>query len=57
MEVKKMETGFEMGKMEDKSVPIDCKMNAGSDTVTTGWLCDRVDCPSYGKWWCPFTGW
>ncbi|UAL08190.1 MAG: hypothetical protein KRP56_02785 [Candidatus Methanogranum gryphiswaldense] len=20
-------------------------------------LCDRTDCPSYGKWWCPFTGW
>lgn len=20
-------------------------------------ICDRTDCPSYGKWWCPFTGW
>jgi hypothetical protein len=19
--------------------------------------CSRTDCPSYGKWWCPFTGW
>lgn len=20
-------------------------------------ICNRTDCPSYGKWWCPFTGW
>jgi len=25
--------------------------------VVTSALCDRTDCPSYGKWWCPFTGW
>jgi hypothetical protein len=23
----------------------------------TNALCDRTDCPSYGKWYCPFTGW
>jgi len=25
--------------------------------VVTNALCDRTDCPSYGKWYCPFTGW
>jgi hypothetical protein len=20
-----------------------------------GWACDRTDCPSYGKWYCPFS--
>lgn len=20
-------------------------------------FCNRTECPSYGKWWCPFTGW
>ncbi|UTB31889.1 MAG: hypothetical protein NKF70_10290 [Methanobacterium sp. ERen5] len=20
-------------------------------------ICDKTDCPSYGKWYCPFTGW
>jgi hypothetical protein len=30
---------------------------ATAGIVTTSALCDRTDCPSYGKWWCPFTGW
>jgi hypothetical protein len=25
--------------------------------MVTNALCDRTDCPSYGKWYCPFTGW
>lgn len=25
--------------------------------ATTNAICNRTDCPSYGKWWCPFTGW
>jgi len=25
--------------------------------MATNALCDRTDCPSYGKWYCPFTGW
>jgi len=34
------------------------EMEARTGTVTTeSALCDRTDCPSYGKWWCPFTGW
>jgi hypothetical protein len=54
----KMEDLLGMGKVEGKSVPVDCKMHA----VPTGFtasnaFCDRTDCPSYGKWWCPFTGW
>jgi hypothetical protein len=27
-----------------------------NNEVKKGW-CDQVDCSSYGKWWCPFTGW
>ena len=33
-----------------------CTMTTNSQATTSG-LCDRVDCSSYGKWWCPFTGW
>ena len=25
--------------------------------ASTSAFCDRTDCPSYGKWWCAFTGW
>jgi len=31
-------------------------MSSNGVAVTSA-LCDRTDCPSYGKWWCPFTGW
>jgi hypothetical protein len=31
-------------------------MSQNGAVVTNAW-CDRTDCPSYGKWWCPFTGW
>jgi len=51
-----MEHGFGM-KIENKNVPIDCKMQTGVTTTATNALCDRTDCPSYGKWYCPFTGW
>ncbi|MGZ7095758.1 MAG: hypothetical protein ACXVHS_09370 [Methanobacterium sp.] len=40
-----------------KSVPVDCKMNANGEYTVMNSVCNRVDCPSYGKWWCPFTGW
>jgi len=23
--------------------------------VVTGWACNRTECPSYGKWYCPFS--
>jgi len=53
-----MENIFGMGKIEGKSVPVTCKMHALSAGVAaSNALCDRTDCPSYGKWWCPFTGW
>jgi hypothetical protein len=55
IEVENMENGFEMGKIENNNKPIDCKMNTVSSTTVQGWACDRVDCPSYGKWWCPFS--
>ena len=46
------------GKVEGKSVPVDCKMHAiSSEFAASSLFCDRTDCPSYGKWWCPFTGW
>jgi hypothetical protein len=48
------------GKVEGKSIPVDCKMHAisaGFAASTSSALCDRTDCQSYGKWWCPFTGW
>ncbi|MBZ2164439.1 hypothetical protein [Methanobacterium spitsbergense] len=52
-----MDNGFGMN-IEVKSRPIDCKMNANSATNSANSaLCDRTDCPSYGKWYCPFTGW
>lgn len=35
---KNMENGFEMGKVVVKSVPVDCKMNAGTNAASTG-LC------------------
>lgn len=36
-----------------------CKKRVEMDSgvVATNAVCDRTDCPSYGKWWCPFTGW
>lgn len=34
------------------------EIEANTGMVTTNSvLCDRTDCPSYGKWYCPFTGW
>ncbi len=27
----------------------------GADTVATGWACNKTECPSYGKWYCPFS--
>ena len=32
------------------------KVEIDSGILTNDW-CDRTDCGSYGKWWCPFTGW
>ena len=53
-----MDDIFGLGKVEGKSVPVDCKMHAVSaGFAASSALCDRTDCPSYGKWWCPFTGW
>ena len=52
-----MDNGFGMN-IEVKSKPAECKMNGDSATATaSSALCDRTDCPSYGKWYCPFTGW
>lgn len=32
-------------------------MAAGNGASANNAICNRTDCPSYGKWWCPFTGW
>jgi hypothetical protein len=28
---------------------------SSNGVVTQGWACDKTDCPSYGKWYCPFS--
>jgi len=28
---------------------------APTGVVVNGWACDKTDCPSYGKWYCPFS--
>ncbi len=43
------------GKVEGKSVPVDCKMHASIGAVTAGWACSHTDCVGYGKWYCPFS--
>ena len=43
------------GKVEGKSVPVDCKMHASIGAVTAGWACSHTDCAAYGKWYCPFS--
>lgn len=43
------------GNMIDiKSMPL-CNANALGEYTASGWACDRIDCPSYGKWYCPFS--
>jgi len=45
---------------ESVTAPLTGAMGVGISSnsgVTTSALCNRTDCPSYGKWWCPFTGW
>jgi hypothetical protein len=32
-----------------------CSMSA--NTTDSGWTCHITDCPHYGKWYCPFSGW
>ena len=43
------------GKVESRSVPVDCKMYAQSGAVTAIWHCSHTDCVGYGKWYCPFS--
>jgi hypothetical protein len=43
--------------IESESTPKACSMPAGSSAQANSALCSRTDCPSYGKWYCPFTGW
>lgn len=42
--------------IESGSNSLQCTMTANNQAQTNK-LCDQVDCPSYGKWWCPFSGW
>jgi hypothetical protein len=42
--------------MGSENTPKACSMPVGSSASNNA-LCDRTDCPSYGKWYCPFTGW
>jgi hypothetical protein len=43
--------------INSESTPKACSMPVGSSAQAANWACDRTDCPSYGKWYCPFTGW
>nr|WP_319373876.1 hypothetical protein [uncultured Methanobacterium sp.] len=52
-----MDELFGIGNIKSETRPVNCKITGTTDVATTGALCDRTDCPSYGKWWCPFTGW
>ena len=42
--------------IESRSTSLGCTMTTHSQATTSS-LCDKVDCPSYGKWWCPLTSW
>ena len=55
-----MEDAIGMGNslnFKRNSKPLGCKMSAQSagTEAATGWSCDKVYCPSYGKWYCPFS--
>jgi len=53
-----MENTFGLNTMDvNKGSSASCCMAAGSAVSANSTWCDRTDCPSYGKWWCPFTGW
>ncbi|WP_156095888.1 hypothetical protein [Methanobacterium sp. SMA-27] len=53
-----MEDAIGMGNslnLKSGSNSLGCKMSAQSAGTVNGWACDRVNCSSYGKWWCPFS--
>ena len=55
-----MEDALGMGSslnLKSGSKSLGCKMSAQSagTEATKGWACDLTDCPSYGKWYCPFS--
>jgi hypothetical protein len=54
----KMDDIIGIGKTIDVktgSTPLDCKIQSSNGAVTEGWACNRTDCESYGKWYCPFS--
>jgi hypothetical protein len=52
-----MEDILGMGQMiKNEGASAVCTKSASAGATTSA-LCDRIDCPSYGKWYCPFTGW
>jgi hypothetical protein len=58
LEMKKMEDSLGMGNtanIKGESRPLGCQNSATSNMDSSGWACNRVDCPSYGKWYCPFS--
>lgn len=53
-----MEDSLGMGNtanIKGESRPLGCQNSATSNMDSSGWACNRVDCPSYGKWYCPFS--
>ena len=53
-----MEDAIGMGNslnLKSDSKSLGCKMSEQSVGTVNGWACDKVNCPSYGKWYCPFS--
>ncbi len=42
--------------IEIGSNSLECTMTTNSQAQMNK-ICNQIDCPSYGKWWCPFSGW
>ena len=49
-----IQAGESVTKPLTNGISGDAMVSQGASS--TAW-CDNVDCGSYGKWWCPFTGW
>jgi hypothetical protein len=43
--------------LKSDSTSLRCIMAWVSAAKSPVWKCDLVDCPFYGKWYCPFSGW
>ena len=42
--------------IESGSTSLGCTVTTNSEANPNS-ICHQIYCPSYGKWWCPFSGW